>query len=85
MSRSSSGRNPRDRDAGGVRVLDTRSAATAALTASRLIISNERTSGVAPGTSLSLAPHLPEPEPARLALPVWREVIDAFPVKAGAR
>jgi hypothetical protein len=33
----------RDRDAGGVRVLDTRSAATAALTASRLIISNERT------------------------------------------
>ena len=33
---------PRDHDAGGVRVLDTRSAATAALTASRLIISNER-------------------------------------------
>ena len=33
---------PRDRDAGGVRVLDTRSAATAALAASRLIISNER-------------------------------------------
>jgi hypothetical protein len=33
---------PRDSDAGGVRVLDTRSAATAALTASRLIISNER-------------------------------------------
>ena len=33
---------PRDNDAGGVRVLDTRSAATAALTASRLIISNER-------------------------------------------
>jgi hypothetical protein len=33
---------PRDKDAGGVRVLDTRSAATAALTASRLIISNER-------------------------------------------
>jgi hypothetical protein len=31
-----------DRDAGGVRVLDTGSAATAALTASRLIISNER-------------------------------------------
>ena len=31
-----------DRDAGGVRVLDTASAATAALTASRLIISNER-------------------------------------------
>ena len=34
--------HPRDHDAGGVRVLDTRSAATAALTASRLIISNER-------------------------------------------
>src|SRR5580692_8646854 len=33
---------PRDGDAGGVRVLDTGSAATAALTASRLIISNER-------------------------------------------
>jgi hypothetical protein len=33
---------PRDHDAGGVRVLDTASAATAALTASRLIISNER-------------------------------------------
>jgi hypothetical protein len=33
---------PRDNDAGGVRVLDTRSAATSALTASRLIISNER-------------------------------------------
>lgn len=33
---------PRDNDAGGVRVLDTRSAATAALAASRLIISNER-------------------------------------------
>ncbi len=33
---------PSDNDAGGVRVLDTRSAATAALTASRLIISNER-------------------------------------------
>jgi hypothetical protein len=33
---------PRDKNAGGVRVLDTRSAATAALTASRLIISNER-------------------------------------------
>jgi hypothetical protein len=33
---------PRDKDAGGVRVLDTRPAATAALTASRLIISNER-------------------------------------------
>ncbi len=33
---------PRGNDAGGVRVLDTRSAATAALTASRLIISNER-------------------------------------------
>ncbi len=32
---------PRDRDAGGVRVLDTGSAATAALAASRLIISNE--------------------------------------------
>jgi hypothetical protein len=32
----------RDSDAGGVRVLDTGSAATAALTASRLIISNER-------------------------------------------
>jgi hypothetical protein len=31
-----------DSDAGGVRVLDTSSAATAALTASRLIISNER-------------------------------------------
>ena len=31
-----------DHDAGGVRVLDTASAATAALTASRLIISNER-------------------------------------------
>jgi hypothetical protein len=34
---------PRDNEAGGVRVLDTRSAATAALTASRLIISSERT------------------------------------------
>jgi hypothetical protein len=34
---------PRDHDAGGVRVLDTGPAATAALTASRLIISNERT------------------------------------------
>jgi hypothetical protein len=33
---------PRDSDAGGVRVLDTRSAATAALAASRLVISNER-------------------------------------------
>ena len=33
---------PRDSGAGGVRVLDTRSAATAALPASRLIISNER-------------------------------------------
>jgi hypothetical protein len=33
---------PRDSDVGGVRVLDTGSAATAALTASRLIISNER-------------------------------------------
>lgn len=33
---------PRDRAAGGVRVLDTQPAATAALTASRLIISNER-------------------------------------------
>ena len=33
---------PGDRDAGGVRVLDTGSAATAALAASRLIISNER-------------------------------------------
>jgi len=33
---------PRDSDAGGVRVLDTGSAVTAALTASRLIISNER-------------------------------------------
>jgi len=33
---------PSDDDAGGVRVLDTRSAATAALTASRLVISNER-------------------------------------------
>jgi hypothetical protein len=33
---------PRDNDAGGVRVLDTRSAATAALTASRLIISSAR-------------------------------------------
>ena len=32
----------RDNDAGGVRMLDTRSAATAALAASRLIISNER-------------------------------------------
>jgi hypothetical protein len=32
----------RDNDAGGVRVLDTRSAATAALTASRLVISSER-------------------------------------------
>jgi hypothetical protein len=36
---------PRDNDAGGVRVLDTRSAATAALTASRLVISNERKLG----------------------------------------
>jgi hypothetical protein len=34
---------PGDSHAGGVRVLDTRSAATAALAASRLIISNERT------------------------------------------
>lgn len=34
--------HPRDNDAGGVRVLDTQSAATAALAASRLIISNER-------------------------------------------
>jgi hypothetical protein len=34
--------HPRDNDAGGVRALDTRSAATAALTASRLIISSER-------------------------------------------
>jgi hypothetical protein len=34
--------HPRDHDAGGVQVLDTRSAATAALSASRLIISNER-------------------------------------------
>jgi hypothetical protein len=34
---------PRDSDAGGVRVLDTASAATAALAASRLIISSERT------------------------------------------
>jgi hypothetical protein len=34
---------PGDKSAGGVRVLDTRSAATAALTASRLIISTERT------------------------------------------
>jgi hypothetical protein len=34
-----------DHDAGGVRVLDTRSAATAALTASRLVISNERQLG----------------------------------------
>ena len=33
----------RDNSAGGVRVLDTRSAATAALTASRLVISTERT------------------------------------------
>ncbi len=33
---------PGDNDAGGVRVLDTGSAATAALTASRLVISNER-------------------------------------------
>lgn len=32
----------RDKNAGGVRVLDTRSAATAALSASQLIISNER-------------------------------------------
>jgi hypothetical protein len=32
----------RDSDAGGVRVLDTRSAATVALTASRLVISSER-------------------------------------------
>ncbi|MGH3256089.1 MAG: hypothetical protein ACRDOU_11990, partial [Streptosporangiaceae bacterium] len=32
----------RNKNSGGVRVLDTRSAATAALTASRLIISNER-------------------------------------------
>jgi predicted small lipoprotein YifL len=34
---------PVDSGAGGVRVLDTRSAATAALAASRLVISNERT------------------------------------------
>jgi hypothetical protein len=34
---------PRDHDAGGVRVLDTGSAATAALAASRLVISNEGT------------------------------------------
>jgi hypothetical protein len=34
---------PGDSDAGGVRLLDTASAATAALAASRLIISNERT------------------------------------------
>jgi hypothetical protein len=33
---------PRDKEAGGVRVLDTASAAATALTASRLIISNER-------------------------------------------
>lgn len=33
---------PRDQDAGGVRLLDTGSAATAALAASRLIITNER-------------------------------------------
>jgi hypothetical protein len=33
---------PRDKDAGGVRVLDTGSAATAALAASRLVISGER-------------------------------------------
>jgi hypothetical protein len=33
---------PADRDAGGVRVLDTRSTATAALAASRLVISGER-------------------------------------------
>ena len=35
--------HPRDKDAGGVRVLDTESAATTALTASRLVITSERT------------------------------------------
>jgi hypothetical protein len=59
---------PRDSDAGGVRVLDTGSAATAALTASRLIISNERK--LAGGISGVLNPVI-TPDGSKVVAAAW--------------
>jgi hypothetical protein len=58
----------RDSDAGGVLVLDTGSAATAALTASRLIISNERT--LAGGISGVFNPVL-TPDGSKVVAAAW--------------
>jgi hypothetical protein len=59
---------PRDHDAGGVRVLDTRSAATAALAASRLVISNERK--LAGGITGVFNPVI-TPDGARIVAAAW--------------
>ena len=57
-----------DNDAGGVRVLDTQSAATAALTASRLIISNE--SKLADGITGVFNPVI-TPDGSRIVAAAW--------------
>jgi hypothetical protein len=59
---------PRDHDAGGVRVLDTGSAATAALAASQLIISNERK--LADGISAVFNPVI-TPDGSKIVAAAW--------------
>jgi hypothetical protein len=73
---------PRDNDAGGVRVLDTRSAATAALTASRLVISNERK--LAGGLSGVFNPVI-TPDGSKVVAAVWTGFIAAELAEFSAR
>jgi len=72
----------RDSDAGGVRVLDTRSAATAALTASRLIISNERT--LAGGISGVFNPVI-TPDGSKIVAAAWTGFLVAELAEFSAR
>ena len=73
---------PSDQDAGGVRVLDTRSAATAALTASRLIISNERK--LAGGISSVFNPVI-TPDGSKVVAAAWTGFIVAELAEFSAR
>ena len=73
---------PSDNDAGGVRVLDTRSAATAALTASRLIISNERK--LADGISGVFNPVI-TPDGSKVVAAAWTGFIVAELAEFSAR
>jgi hypothetical protein len=72
----------RDSDAGGVRVLDTGSAATAALTASRLIISNERT--LAGGISGVFNP-VSTPDGSKIVAAAWTGFLVAELAEFSAR